>query len=203
MPSTPLPQNVLELLAQPNPAVMATLAADGRPVTVATWYLLELDGTMLLGLDASRARLNHLRRDPRVSLTALARNDWYTHVSVQGHVVSLVEEEGLHDIDRLSQHYTGQLYRNRERPASASTSKLTAGTAGAAAHQSATDPLSSARERLLIWAASATSTQHADRSWRTKPCAARSIPFCISTLPFCERAAATRAQRSFWNFMRR
>jgi PPOX class probable F420-dependent enzyme len=115
VPSTPLPQHVLELLAQPNPAVMATVAADGRPVTVATWYLLEPDGTILLGLDAARARLDHLRRDPRVSLTALAQGDWYTHVSVQGHVVSIVDDEGLREIDRLSQHYTGQPYRNRER----------------------------------------------------------------------------------------
>lgn len=116
MPSAPLPKNVLELLAQPNPAVMATLAADGRPVTVATWYLLEADGTILLGLDATRARLNHLHRDPRVSLTALAKGDWYTHVSVQGRVVSIVDDEGLRDIDRLSEHYTGQPYRNRESP---------------------------------------------------------------------------------------
>ncbi len=116
MPSTPLPQHVHELLARPNPAVMATLAADGRPVTVATWYLLEPDGTILLGLDATRARLNHLARDPRVSLTALAHNDWYTHVSVQGHVVSIVDDDGLRDIDRLSQHYTDRPYRNRERP---------------------------------------------------------------------------------------
>jgi hypothetical protein len=49
---------------------MATVAADGRPVTVATWYLVEEDGTVLLGLDATRARLKHLRDDPRVSLTA-------------------------------------------------------------------------------------------------------------------------------------
>lgn len=116
MPSTPVPQNVLDLLARPNPAVMATLAADGRPVTVATWYLLEADGTILLGLDAQRTRLEHLRRDPRVSLTALAEDDWYTHVSVQGHVVSIADDEGLRDIDRLSQHYTGQPYRNRDRP---------------------------------------------------------------------------------------
>jgi PPOX class probable F420-dependent enzyme len=116
MPSTPLPQNVLDLLAKPNPAVMATIAADGRPVTVATWYLLEADGRILLGLDAGRARLNHLHRDPRVSLTALAEGDWYTHVSVQGRVVSIVDDEGLRDIDRLSQHYTGQPYRNRENP---------------------------------------------------------------------------------------
>src|ERR1700709_2150722 len=79
VPSTPLPDNVRELLAQPNPAVMATSAADGRPVTVATWYLMEPDGRMLLGLDAGRARLSHLRRDPRVSLTALVSDDWYTH----------------------------------------------------------------------------------------------------------------------------
>jgi PPOX class probable F420-dependent enzyme len=116
VPSPPLPENVLELLRQPNPAVMATLGADGRPVTVATWYLLEPDGTILLGLDAGRARLNHLHRDPRVSLTALAHDDWYTHVSVQGHVTSIADDEGLRDIDRLARHYTGQPYRNRERP---------------------------------------------------------------------------------------
>jgi PPOX class probable F420-dependent enzyme len=116
LPSGPLPQDVLDLLAHPNPAVMATLAADGRPVTVATWYLLEADGRILLGLDAGRARLDHLRRDPRVSLTALAQDSWYTHVSVQGHVVSITDDEGLRDIDRLADHYTGQPYRDRVRP---------------------------------------------------------------------------------------
>ena len=116
MPTPPVPQDVLVLLAKPNPAVMATIAADGRPVTVATWYLLEDDGTILLGLDAGRARLNHLRRDPRISLTALAQDDWYTHVSVQGRAGEIVDDEGLRDIDRLSQHYTGQPYRNRTQP---------------------------------------------------------------------------------------
>lgn len=116
MPSSPPPKDVLDLLAKPNPAVMATIAADGRPVTVATWYLLEPDATILLGLDAKRARLEHLRRDPRVSLTVLADNDWYTHVSVQGRIGDITDDEGLHDIDRLSRHYTGAAYRNRERP---------------------------------------------------------------------------------------
>jgi len=67
MPSTPLPDDIVEFLRRPNPAVMATVAADGRPVTVATWYLLEDGGTVLLGLDAERARLKHMRQDPRVS----------------------------------------------------------------------------------------------------------------------------------------
>ncbi|GAA2726751.1 PPOX class F420-dependent oxidoreductase [Cellulomonas aerilata] len=115
MPVPPLPADLVELLSRPLPAVMATLAADGRPVTVATWYLLEPDGTVLLNLDAGRARLKHLRRDPRVSLTALAEGDWYTHVSVQGRVVSITDDVDLADIDRLSRHYLGQDYGTRDR----------------------------------------------------------------------------------------
>ncbi len=91
MPTTPLPPPILEFLRLPNPAVMATVAADGRPVTVATWYLLEDDGRVLLGLDAKRARLKHLHADPRVSLTVLAQDDWYTHVSLQGRVLAITE----------------------------------------------------------------------------------------------------------------
>ena len=115
MPTMPMPEKVVELLRQPHPAVMATVAADGRPVTVATWYLLEDDGRILLELDAKRARLKHMRADPRISLTVLGR-DWYTHVSLQGRVVSIADDAGLHDIDRLSRHYTGHAYANRERP---------------------------------------------------------------------------------------
>lgn len=116
MPKPPLPDRILAMLRQPNPAVMATVAADGRPVTVATWYLLEDDGRVMLGLDATRARLKHMRNDPRVSLTALAEASWYTQVSVQGRVVSIVDDAGLTDIDRLSRHYTGNAYPDRDRP---------------------------------------------------------------------------------------
>jgi PPOX class probable F420-dependent enzyme len=115
MSTEPLPAPVTDFLRAPNPAVMATLAADGRPVTVATWYLLEDDGRILLNLDAGRARLKHLRKDPRVSLTVLAGN-WYTHVSLQGRVVSIQDDARLEGIDRLSQQYTGHAYTNRERP---------------------------------------------------------------------------------------
>jgi PPOX class probable F420-dependent enzyme len=116
MPTKPLTDEVLDLLRRPNPAVMATLAADGRPVTVATWYLLEDDGHVLLGLDATRVRLKHMRADPRISLTVLAEGDWYTHVSLQGRVGSIVDDEGLRDIDRLARHYTGNPYPNRQSP---------------------------------------------------------------------------------------
>jgi PPOX class probable F420-dependent enzyme len=114
MSTEPIPDKVADLLRQPNPAVMATLAADGHPVTVATWYRYEDDGRILLNLDGQRARLRHIRADPRISLTVLAPN-WYAHVSLQGRVVAITDDTDLADIDALATAYTGKPYANRDR----------------------------------------------------------------------------------------
>jgi PPOX class probable F420-dependent enzyme len=114
MPTSPFPPALREMLAQPNAAVMATVRKDGQPVSVATWYLLDGD-RFLISLDATRTRLAHLRRDPRLSLTVLD-SDWYTHVSIQGRVTELRDDLDLVDIDRISSHYQGQPYTNRTDP---------------------------------------------------------------------------------------
>lgn len=109
-----LPDDVRDLLAKPNPAVITTLGKDGRPVSVATWYLLDGD-RILVNMDEGRKRLDHLRRDPRVSLTALDEAGWYTHVSLQGRVVEMADDVDLEGIDRIARHYTGAPYRTRDR----------------------------------------------------------------------------------------
>ncbi len=114
MPGPPLTEHASALLAKPNPAVITTVRPDGQPVSVATWYLWE-DGRVLVNMDEGRRRLAYLRADPRVSLSALDEAGWYSHVSVQGRVVEMYADEGLADIDRLAQHYTGKPYRNRDR----------------------------------------------------------------------------------------
>ena len=115
MPELPFPDHVRELLAKPNPAVVATLRSDGAPVSVATWYLLDGD-RVLLNMDHSRVRVAHLRRDPRLTLTVIDEANWYTHVSLLGTVTEMRSDEGLVDIDRLSIHYGGQPYPDRESP---------------------------------------------------------------------------------------
>lgn len=115
MPEMPFPADLRDLLTKPNPAVVATLRSDGAPVTVATWYLLDGD-RILLNMDDTRVRLGHLRRDPRVSLTVLDESSWYTHVSLVGRITEMYADEGLADIDRLSTHYSGSAYPNRESP---------------------------------------------------------------------------------------
>ena len=104
MPRAPLPPEVAELFARANPAVVAVLMPSGA--------------TVLLNMDAGRARLDGMRERPEVALTALKEGEWYTHVSVRGPVVRWEEdlEKALADIDRLSVHYTGNRYRVRDRP---------------------------------------------------------------------------------------
>jgi PPOX class probable F420-dependent enzyme len=113
VPTSPLPDELRELLAKPNPAVIATVRPDGQPVTVATWYVLDGD-RILVNMDARRKRLDHLRKDPRVSLTVTDADNWYTHVSLQGRVTALTDDTDLSGIDRLSTHYGGRPYPDRE-----------------------------------------------------------------------------------------
>ena len=114
MSEPPLPPEAVALLSRPNPCVMATLRSDGTPVSTPTWYVWD-DGRVLISLDESRVRLKHLRRDPRVTLTVLDGENWYTHVTLIGRVTELRDDEGLADIDRISSHYTGSPYPDRVR----------------------------------------------------------------------------------------
>jgi PPOX class probable F420-dependent enzyme len=110
----PLPPEAVAMLSRPNPCVIATLRADGTPVSTATWYLWE-DGRILVNMDEGRRRLDHLRNDPRVTLTVLDQESWYTHLSIIGRVTEMHEDKELADIDRLSVHYTGRPYPQRRR----------------------------------------------------------------------------------------
>ena len=94
MSKPPLPQAAIEMLAKPNPAVIATLRPDGQPVTAATWYLWD-DGRILVNMDEGRKRLEHMRNDPRVSLTVLDEGNWYNTVTLIGHVSEWREDTDL------------------------------------------------------------------------------------------------------------
>lgn len=114
MPKPPVPREIDEFLAAPNPSVIATVQPGGAPNTVATWYLWE-NGRALVNMDEGRKRLEYMRNDARVSITVLGQDDWYHQVSLRGRIVSLEDDAGMTDIDRISRHYTGQPYSNRSR----------------------------------------------------------------------------------------
>jgi PPOX class probable F420-dependent enzyme len=113
-PERELAPEIVEMLRRANPAVIGTVRNDGAPVTVATWYLYR-DGELVVNMDAQRRRLDHIRRDPRVSITVLDGDDWGSHVSVQGRL-TLHDDPDLRDIDEIAQHYIGKPYPQRDRP---------------------------------------------------------------------------------------
>ncbi|GAA1871748.1 PPOX class F420-dependent oxidoreductase [Pseudonocardia ailaonensis] len=115
MPRVPVPANVDEFLKGPRHAVVATVGADGAPYTAVTWYGWTREGTVLLNMDASRRRLRHLRADPRVSLTVLTEDDWYSYVALFGEVREIRPDLDLADIDEMSQRYLGRPYPHRDR----------------------------------------------------------------------------------------
>ncbi len=115
MPRGSPPDELQALLRQPNPCVVASVRPDDELHTAATWYLWSDEETVLLNMDASRRRLEHLRCDPRVALTILVGGDFYRHVSLIGRVAEIRPDPDLADIDRIAQHYTGKPYRDRAR----------------------------------------------------------------------------------------
>jgi PPOX class probable F420-dependent enzyme len=114
MPPAPLTAELVDFLKGPHAAVISTVRSDGAPYSAATWYDWD-DGRILVNMDFERLRLRHMRRDPRVAITVVDITNWYRAITVLGRVVEIREDEGLVDIDRLSERYRGEPYRNRER----------------------------------------------------------------------------------------
>ncbi len=112
MPRVPVPPEVDAFLAEPNPAVVATVSPRGTPHTAATWYDWE-DGRVFLNMDEGRLRLAYMRRNPAVALTVLAAESWYTQVTLLGRVVSIEDDPDLAGIDRLSIRYGGGHFHDR------------------------------------------------------------------------------------------
>jgi PPOX class probable F420-dependent enzyme len=113
MPKAPLTQELIEFLSAPNPSVIGTVDRHGSPHTAATWYVWD-DGRVLVNMADTRKRLEHMRRDPRVSLTVVDKDVWYNQVTLRGRAVEIADDTDLAGIDRLSTHYTGDPYARRE-----------------------------------------------------------------------------------------
>jgi PPOX class probable F420-dependent enzyme len=112
MPRAPLPPELERFIQAPRKAVVATITADGAPVSTATWYEW-VDERIVLTMDATGRRIQNLRRDPRLALTVLGET-WYNHVSLLGRMVEEHPDRDYAVIDRLSQRYEGTPYPDRD-----------------------------------------------------------------------------------------
>ena len=95
-----------QLLEDKNIAAVATIREDGTPQVTPVW--IDWDGeNVLFNTAEGRAKPKNLRRDPRVSVLVVDRENPYAWVSVTGRA-ELTHEGADEHIDKLSQKYVGR-----------------------------------------------------------------------------------------------
>jgi PPOX class probable F420-dependent enzyme len=94
-----------KLLTEPNTAIVTTLRADGSAHSTLTW--IDWDGEyVVVNTMVGRAKERHLRRDNRITVTVLDRNDVSKYISLEGRA-ELTTEGAFEQVNRLSQRYRG------------------------------------------------------------------------------------------------
>ena len=105
-------ESVQELARGKNFAAFTTLFADGRPQTQVMWVDAD-DDHLLINTETDRAKYKNVQRDPRVTVTVIDSANPYHYAEVRGRVVeSVLGDEAVAHLNRLSQKYTGGDYAN-------------------------------------------------------------------------------------------
>lgn len=101
------------LFDEPNFAHIATLNPDGSPQVTVVW--VDLDGERIrINTAEGRVKPRNVRKDPRVAVSIVDRNNPYAWASVQGRVVEITPDGADAHIDSLARKYLGQdKYPNR------------------------------------------------------------------------------------------
>ncbi|WP_145909958.1 PPOX class F420-dependent oxidoreductase [Kitasatospora viridis] len=98
-------QQLREILAGPNTAVLATVRPDGKPQQFVVWAVADGDD-ILMSTTQGRPKHRNLAAFPHASLTVYPAGDMYRSVEVRG-TSSFVEAGADEVIERLSRHYKG------------------------------------------------------------------------------------------------
>ena len=102
-----LPEAAQKLFREPNFAHLATIMPDGSPQVTAVW--VDFDGKYILVNTAEgRRKPKNIRRDPRVAIDVISREDPYRMVTVRGRVVEVTSEGADAHIDKMAKKYLGQ-----------------------------------------------------------------------------------------------
>ena len=109
-----LSEKQIDLLRRPNLAIVGTIRSDGTPQLTPTW--VDTDGEhVLVNTAEGRWKTRNLRRDPRISVTVVDRDDPYDWVSVTG-TAELTREGAEEHIHKLSHKYRGKDYDKPKDP---------------------------------------------------------------------------------------
>lgn len=101
-----LGEDARRLVDGANPAVLATVNADGSPQTSVVWVGREGD-EVVISTQAGRRKDANLRNDPRASLLVIAKDDPDEYVEIRG-TATVTEDVGRVVAQRLAEVYAGE-----------------------------------------------------------------------------------------------
>jgi PPOX class probable F420-dependent enzyme len=103
-----LSPEIRDFLDEPNLASFVTLMKNGAPQVTPLW--VDHDGTnVLVNTAEGRQKALNLRRNPRVALLVLDRDNGQRYLQVRGRVIDVVGgEEAWRHIDKLMLKYRGR-----------------------------------------------------------------------------------------------
>jgi PPOX class probable F420-dependent enzyme len=109
--ATAIPANVRELL-DANYVHLSTLRRDGSPRSWVVWVGLEGERVLVCTTSYSW-KAKDMRRDHRVALSVIDRENPYRMASLQGRVLEVRPDEGCRHMDPISVKYTGAPFPSR------------------------------------------------------------------------------------------
>lgn len=102
-----LPEAAQKLFREPNFAHLATIMPDGSPQVTPVWVDID-EKFILVNTAEGRQKPRNIRRDPRVAIDVVSRDDPYRMVTIRGRVVEVTGEGADDHIDKLAKKYLGQ-----------------------------------------------------------------------------------------------
>src|SRR5687768_5118968 len=106
----PLDPEVRDMAKDKNFATMSTILPSGFPMTHVMWIDAD-DEHLLINTEIHRDKYKNVKRDPRVTITVIDKDNPYKYAEVRGKVVEEIRgDQARADIDRLSQKYNGTDY---------------------------------------------------------------------------------------------
>ena len=111
----PIPDPVRNKLQERSFWQFVTINADGSPSATPVWVDVDSDH-LLVNTAIGRLKERNVRRDPRIVLALVDRDDPYLWIEIRGRVVEAIEGQPADDsIDRLSNKYLGlERYASRK-----------------------------------------------------------------------------------------
>lgn len=110
--ATALSPEIRALVDRPNFAHLATLTAEGAPLSTPVWVGRDGDRLLVCTSEGS-LKARNARRDPRVALSIVDHDNPYEEVQLRGRVVERRPDPDLTIMDPISHKYTGKPFPMR------------------------------------------------------------------------------------------